>query len=72
MEEVAKGAEMVKQVAGEALADFLEERLRIFTDSHAYWNDFINDINYPCPVRVQNSHFRRSEHRKIVKGTRNP
>ena len=72
MEDVAKGAEMVQQVAGQAVGKFLEERLRIFTDSHAYWNDFIDRINYPCPVRVQNSHFRRSEHRKIVKGTRNP
>ena len=72
MEKVAAGAEMVQQVAGKAVADFLEEKLRIFTDSHAYWNDFIDRINYPCPVRVQNNHFRRSEHRKIVKGTRNP
>ena len=72
MQDVAKGADEVRQVAGQALNDFLEERLRIFTDSHAYWNDFINEVNYPCPVRVQNSHFRRSEHRKIVKGTRNP
>ena len=72
MQDVANGVSIVQQAVEDSIYNTVSDRLRMFTDSHNYWNDFINQVNYPCPVRVQNNHFRRSGHRKIVKGTRNP
>ena len=53
MEDVANGASIVTEVVKESINNIVSERLRMFTDSHNYWNDFIDQVEYPCPVRVQ-------------------
>ena len=63
MEDIANGESIVQQAVAHSIHSIISDKLRMFTDSHNYWNDFINKVNYPCPVRVQNNHFRRSEHR---------
>ena len=59
MEEVANGAVIAREVVGETIHNLVSEKLRMFTDSTNYWNDFLDQVEYPCPVRVQNNHFRR-------------
>ena len=53
MENVANAVPIVTETVSQSIIDIVSDRLRIFTDSHNYWNDFINQVEYPCPVRVQ-------------------
>ena len=72
MVDVATGQGIDEQAVADSIHSIVSNRLRMVKDSHNDWNDFINQVNYPCPVRVQNNHFPRRGHRKIAKGTRNP
>ena len=66
MQQVADGVGIVKNAVAESIDKVVRDKLRMFTDSHNYWNDFINKVNYPCPVRVQKNHFRLNNNNKLL------
>ena len=59
--DIANGAIIVTETIERSISNIINERLRMFTDSHNYWNDFINQVEYPCPVRVQSNHFQQKK-----------